>query len=205
MIKYGFVTIFTQDISQDMPEEMKQADCIYCKPPCSYNILSRQVVPAAFDTYGVYVKRFFEYVDEITPEYMYLEATASNRDVFVNECKKRFKVVDIDEAYYNRNKKFKCWIIRCSNAEPAPNPGKAVEVNTYIRHICKNSNFRCIADPVMQSAAIEFYAHKNEIKIVSLCSNQIHIDRLRDRIAEYDAKQTVRERKKLAKQKNFQK
>lgn len=58
MIKYGFVTIFTQDISQDMPEEMKQADCIYCKPPCSYNILSRQAVPAAFDTYGVYVKRF---------------------------------------------------------------------------------------------------------------------------------------------------
>ena len=28
MIKYGFVTMFTQDISQDMPEEMKQADCI---------------------------------------------------------------------------------------------------------------------------------------------------------------------------------
>lgn len=96
-------------------------------------------------------------------------------------------------------------ILRCSNAEPAPNPGKAVEVNTYIRHICKNSNFRCIADPVMQSAAIEFYAHKNEIKIVSLCSNQIHIDRLRDRIAEYDAKQAARERKKLTKQKNFQK
>lgn len=34
MIKYGFVTIFTQDISQEMPEEMKQADCIYCKPAC---------------------------------------------------------------------------------------------------------------------------------------------------------------------------
>lgn len=205
MIKTGFATIFTQDISQEMPEEMKQADCIYCKPPCSYNILSRQVASAVFDTYGAYVKRFFEYVDEIAPEYIYLEVTASNRDIFVDECKKRFEAVDIDEAYYNRNKKFRCWIIRCSNAEPAPNLGKIVEVNTYIRWICKNTDFKCIADPVMQSAAIEFYAHKNEIKIVSLCSNQIHIDRLRERIAEYDTKQTERERKKLAKQKNFQK
>jgi len=190
MIKIGFATIFAQDISQEMPEEMKQADCIYCKPPCSYNILSRQVASAVFDTYGAYVKRFFEYVDEIAPEYMYLQVTASNKEIFVEECKKRFKIVDIDEAYYNRNKKFRCWIIRCSNAKPAPNPEKIV---------------KCIADPVMQSAAIEFYAHKNEIKIVSRCSNQIHIDRLRDRVTEYDAKQTERERKKLTKQKNFQK
>lgn len=205
MIKEGFVTIFTQDISQEMPEEMRQADCIYCKPPCSYNILSRQAASAAFDTYGAYVKRFFEYVDEISTEYIYLEVTASNRDIFVDECEKRFKVVSVDEAYYNRNKKFKCWIIRCSDTEPAPNPGRTVEVNTYIRYICKNSDFRCIADPTMQSAAIEFYAHKNEIKIISLSSNQMYIDRLRDRIAEYDAKQAERERKRLAKQKNFQK
>ena len=190
MIKIWFATIFTQDISQEMPEELRQADCIYCKPPCSYNILSRQAAPAAFDTYGAYVKRFFEYVDEIDPEYMYLQVTASNRDVFVDECKKRFSIVDIDEAYYNRNKKFRCWIIRCSNAEPSPNPGKIVEVNTYIRYICKNSEFRCIADPVMQSTAIGFYAHKNEMKSVSLCMSQIHIDRLRDRIAEYEEKRT---------------
>lgn len=202
MIKTGFATIFTQDISQEMPEEMKQADCIYCKPPCSYNVLSRQVASAVFDTYGAYVKRFFEYVDEIAPEYIYLEVTASNRDIFIDECKKRFEAVDIDEAYYNRNKKFRCWIIRCSNAEPAPNPGKIVEVNTYIRWICKNTDFKCIADPAMQSAALEFYTHKNEIKIVSLSSNQMHIDRLRDRIAEYDTKQAEKERKRLAKQKN---
>lgn len=196
MIKIGFATIFAQDITQEIPEEMKQADYIYCKPPCSYNILSRQATPAAFDTYGAYVKRFFEYVDEIVPEYMYLQVTASNRDVFVDECRKRFGLVNIDEAYYNRNRKFKCWIIRCSDTEPAPNPGKTVEVNTYIRYICKNSDFRCIANPVMQSAAIEFYAHKNEIKIVSLCLNQMYIDRLRDRIAEYEEKQTRKNRRK---------
>ena len=205
MTKKGFVTVFTQDISQEIPEEMKQADCIYCKPPCSYIILTGyyhragQAIPPMFDAYGAYIKRFFEYIDEISPKHMYLEVTANNKDIFIDECKKRFNFVNVDEAYYNRNRKFKCWIIRCGRTDAAPSPSKTVEVNTYIRWICKNTDFKCIADPVMQSAAVGFYSHKNERKFIGTELNKKRLAILLQRIDEYDAKEAKKERKRLAK------
>lgn len=204
MAKTGMAIVANRDISEKMPEEIKQADCVYSKPPCNFNMLAGyysragQAMPAAYTTYGEFIKEYFESIDFIEPQLLYIEVTASNKEIIEQECKKRFPFVDTDAAYFNRNRKFKCWIIRCGTEEPAPGSSDIIEVNTYIRRLCKDVDFRCMADPMLHMDAAGFYCNKYEKKFYGIGVDRHVTEKLTTRIEQYEEKQAKKERKRLA-------
>ena len=209
IIKTGMGRVMVHDIYEECPEFLKEADCLFCDPPCSVGNLKTFYTKADRtdykETYEPFMDRFFKYVDEIQPKIMYVEVFASNKNAFIKECEKRFKYVTVDDSYYYHNKKNRCWIIRCGHEEEAPGPDNMIDEETYIRWICKNVDYKCIADPCIGRGLVGINSHKNEKKFVGTELNKKRLAILLQRIDDYNAKQTARERKKLTNQKNFQK
>lgn len=100
---------------------------------------------------------------------------------------------------FNRNRKFKCWIIRCGTEEPAPGSSDIIEVNTYIRRLCKDVDFRCMADPMLHMDAAGFYCNKYEKKFYGIGVDRHATEKLTTRIEQYEEKQAKKKRKRLAK------
>ena len=86
--------------------------------------------------------------EEIELKYVYIEVFASNRDLILEKCQERFTSVHIDDSFYCHGRKNKCWIVRAGNEE-APHPDKNIDEEHYIRWICNNVDYNCIADPCM--------------------------------------------------------
>lgn len=186
IIETGTGKVMVHDIYEECPEFMKTADCMFCDPPCSVGNLKTFYTKADRtdykETYEPFVERFFHYVDEIRPELLYIEVFASNKDIVMEECKKRYPFVSIDDSYYYHNKKNKCWIVRCGKRNPAPTPEKSIDEQCYIRWICENVEFNCIADPCMGTGLVGYYANINKKKFVGTELNKKRLALLVDDI-----------------------
>lgn len=115
LIKAGMGHVMVHDIYEDCPEFLKEADCLFCDPPCSVGNLKTFYTKADRtdykETYEPFIDRFFKYVDEIQPKIMYVEVFASNKNAFIRECEKRFKYVNVDDSYYYHNSKISAGLL----------------------------------------------------------------------------------------------
>lgn len=170
IIETGTGQVMVHDIYEECPEFMKQANCLFVDPPCSVGNLKTFYTKADRtdykETYEPFVERLFHYIDEIQPEILYIEVFASNKNMIINECQKRYKYISVDDSYYYHNRKNKCWIVRCGKAAEAEHPEKAMDESCYIKWICKNVDFNCIADPCMGRGLVGYYANLNNKKFV---------------------------------------
>lgn len=179
--------------------------CIYCNPPAGISSLT-EAMPGKYTTYEEYTTALFQYIDFMKPQTLYIEAGVTNRELLLQICRRRFKHVDLDECRTGYRTSRRCWIIRCGNNEPAPHPDREnMGTRGYIRWICKQEDITNITHIYMTDGWLEFQGYKNEKKIISVLKPGVSQERLKKMIAEYDAKQAEKERKRLAKQKNFQK
>lgn len=179
--------------------------CIYCSPPAGISSLT-EAMPGKYTTYEEYTTALFQYIDSMQPQILYIEAGVTNRELLLQTCRQYFKHVDIDECRAGYRTSRRCWIIRCGKAGPAPHPDRDnMGTRGYIRWICKQEIIDNITHIYMTDGWLEFQGYKNEKKIISVLKPGVSQERLKNMIDEYDAKRTARERKKLTKQKNFQK
>lgn len=205
--KIGTGAVYMHELADEFKQKI-QADCLYLDPPSCYRQLkaaytrANQPMPEQYDTYETYVKRLFQYVDYAQPRWLYIEAGIENKVLMASMCKKRYKNVELMEcqSYYRGTRR--CWIISCSNEdEPAPSPvprnGRPWDTSTYIRWICKNADFNCVFSPVLSTGKIEFYAHKNGKKFISLCLNRKNAVKLRGRIDEYEKREAAKRSRQL--------
>lgn len=179
--------------------------CIYCNPPAGISSLT-EAMPKKYTTYEEYAGDLFRYIDSMQPQTLYIEAGATNRELLLQVCRRRFKHVDLDECRAGYRTSRRCWVIRCGQSAPAPHPDREnVGTRGYIRWICKQEDITNIVHIYMTDGWLEFQGYKNEKKIISVLKPGVSQERLKNMIDEYDAKQAEKERKRLAKQKNFQK
>ena len=209
--KIGTGLIYERDLTETWPGDVYDADCIYTNPPVTYPLLAAKyaragvTMPVAFKTYDDYLDRFFVYIEASNPDTLYIETTGSNAGIIAARCTELYEHVDMDECYYNYRPNQECFVIRCGHDESAPSPERVMDTRSYMRWICKNVNFSQIADLNTADIRLEFLAHKNGKKFCCITRDKKKINALKKMITEHDAKQAARERKKLTKQKNFQK
>lgn len=114
----------------------------------SIETIRQKTVKEFSDKYADEFTEILKAAEEIELKYVYIEVFASNRDLILEKCQERFTSVHIDDSFYCHGRKNKCWIVRAGNEE-APHPDKNIDEEHYIRWICNNVDYNCIADPCM--------------------------------------------------------
>lgn len=157
------------DLILELPEFMKEADTIFCDPPCSKGNLTTFYTKADqqnYNSFDIFYKSLFKRIDEIKPKYLFLEVFKSNKNIFINECEKRFTNVVIYESKYYNNVKNKCWIIQsCNNSLYYPEL-QNLDEEKIIEWICKNHSYTCIGDLCMGRGLVGKYAYLNNKRFV---------------------------------------
>lgn len=161
-IKIGTGIIKVHDLFNPLPEFMKQADAIFCDPPCSKINIKTFYTKADMlfnNDYLNFVKVLFENIKIINPKILFLEVFKSNKNLFIDECKKLYKNIEVKDSCYYHNTKNKCWILICSNDE-IPNLPDNIDEQDFIQWICENINYNCIGDLCIGRGLVGFYSNK---------------------------------------------
>ena len=159
------------DLTVEMPEFMKQADTLFIDPPCSMGNLRTFYTKSDIECnqeFKAFFNSLFQRIDEIAPKYLFLELFKISRNLFIEECKKRYtSVVEYNATYYH-SKKNTCYVIHCTNEKENTNypelEGKDEE--DIIKWICKNHNYSCIGDLCMGTGLVAKYAFDNKKQFV---------------------------------------
>lgn len=169
IIEVGGGKLKVHNLFDPLPEFMKEADVIFCDPPCSKGNINTFYTKADRtdyqESYEPFEKRFFEIVDEIKPKKLFVEVFKSNWESFTRECGKRYKYVTSFPSTYYHNKNNKCWVIVAEN-NPADYPFFGMDEENVIEWICKNVDYKCIADPCMGQGLVGYNAFLNGRKFV---------------------------------------
>ena len=169
-IHVGGGVLKVHNIFEPLPEFMSEADCIFCDPPCSKGNINSFYTKADRTDYQVdytpFARRFFQCIDEIKPQKLFVELFKSNKEFFKKKRKKRYKYTEMYETTYYHNKKNKCYIIACSN-EPIPDyPFQGMDEENVIEWICKNVQYECIGDLCMGQGLVGKHAFNNNKRFV---------------------------------------
>lgn len=191
--------IYRQDLTEPIPELLANADCVYSNPPGSLGRLiinyNNAGITCPYETYDAFLDDFFQYIDRIQPDMLYVRVTASNMMSVLAGCKDRFSHIDVDLVYEHYRKQHRCWIIRCGRDEQAQDCGRDIDVHTYIRRLCRDVEFNCIADIWMTDITAGFNCYKRGKNFACMTMDPTAIDRLKAKIEAFELKQNKKKNK----------
>lgn len=177
----GTGIVKVHDIFKPIPDFMKQADFVISDPPYNSSALSGFYTKAGIaekpKSFDALVERFFEVIDEISPKMICLEVGEPQTEVFLEYVKQRFSENIIMESYYYGNKRNVCNMIFASNIG-IPECVKHVpffDEEKFIKYLCENVDFECVADPFMGLGLVAYYANKNGKKFVGTELNKYRL------------------------------
>lgn len=139
-----------------MPEFMKRADTLFIDPPWNmgnvrtFYTKAELARPEDFDFLG-FTQKLFERIDEISPQFLFIEMGKEFLDVYIAECKKRFKYVTFYNSTYYRKKENKCYVIHACNSyrQKRYKELEDLDERDIIEWICHNHSYNCIGDLCM--------------------------------------------------------
>lgn len=185
-IHIGTGIVKVHDIFDPIPEFMKNADCIFCDPPCDKANINSFYAKADLtekkESYLPFLLRFFKVVDEIMPEHLFVEVFKSNKEMFLAEIESRYKFVRMYDSMYYRNPKNKCWIIQASNTFDEDLGFDKLDEAKIIELLTEKDFYKCIGDPCMGKGLVGFYANKNNKPFVGTELNKKRLAVLLERI-----------------------
>lgn len=158
------------DLILEMPEFMNESDILFIDPPCSQgNLTSFYTKSDKINNHSFF--EFYDYlfkrINKINPKILFIEVFNSNKNIFINECKKMYKYIQIYNSKYYNNNKNKCWILQCSNINNVfYKELENLDEEKIIKWICKNIQFECIGDLCMGRGLVGKYAYLNNKKFV---------------------------------------
>lgn len=187
VIEIGTGTVKVHNIFDPLPDFMKEANLVFCDPPCSLgNINSFYTKAGRSDyqkSYMPFAMRLWEVIGEIAPNTVVMELFKSNKELMETEAKRRYEYVDVYNSTYYHNKDNKCYIMVCRNYQTEiPYPIEGMDEQDVIEWICKNVEYDCIADPCMGRGLVGFYANKYGKKFVGTELNKNRLAVLLERI-----------------------
>ena len=161
--------IKVSDLVLELPEFMKEADTLFIDPPCSQGNLTTFYTKANLkniNSFNNFYSSLFKRIDEINPQYLFIEVFKSNIEIFLAACQKRYKFIYVYDSIYYDNKKNKCWIIQASNNNLYYPALENLDEEKIIAWICKNHDYNCIGDLCMGTGLVGKYAYLNNKKFV---------------------------------------
>ena len=189
IIEVGLGKLKVHDIFDNLPEFMKEADCIFVDPPCSKGNLNSFYTKADSveykESYEPFKSRLFCCIDEINPDNLFIEVFKSNKDDFVREVEKRYKYVRIFHSYYYHNKKNKCWIIQGTREKSKLLSIDNLDEEDFIKYVCKNVEYSCIGDLCMGRGLVGYNSFLNNKKFVGTELNEKRLAVLVDKICKF--------------------
>lgn len=163
IIEVGTGKLKVHDIFEPLPKFMKEADCVFCDPPCSkanLNCFYTKADRTDYQTdYLPFAERFFECIDEINPTRLFVEVFKSNYEYFIKEITKRFPFIKVYDSKYYNNKNNKCWIIQGTQKEEFYD-FNGLDESKIITKICSQVPFKCIGDLCMGQGLVGKNAYK---------------------------------------------
>lgn len=195
IIEIGGGKLKVHNIFDPLPEFMKDADCVFCDPPCSKGNINTFYTKAERtdyqESYEPFVRRFFECLDEVNPKQVFIEVFKSNRVQFLDELRKRFRNVYGYASMYYGKASNECWILHAFNdGEIAPVPViEGMDEENVIEHICENVKFDCIGDFCMGRGLVAKYAARYQRRFVGTELNYkrlaVAVERVEQEIANH--------------------
>lgn len=182
-IQIGTGLVQVHDIYYGTPEFLLQADCLFTDPPCSKGNLKSFYTKAEMllqKTYEAFNNALFQSIDEINPQYLFIEVFKSNKDIIEQLVNDRYSNVSVTQSYYYHDKSKVCWIVQGTNQNLYEIP--YLDEQYIIEHICRVVDFGCIADPCMGRGLVGFYANKYNKKFVGTELNSKRLAVLIERI-----------------------
>ena len=152
------------DITDGLPEFMKQADTLFIDPPCSpgnlksFHTKAGNMLPYTFSDFE---SALWRCIREINPRHLFMELFKSNiywvdtflKNLYVN-------TVVYESCYYNK-KSNKCWVFHASNEKLSEYNMCGMDEGKIIAWVCKNHEYQCVGDLCMGRGLVGKHAYLN--------------------------------------------
>lgn len=140
------------DIFNPLPRFMKDADCIFCDPPCSKGNLNTFYNKAEkterHDSYMPFFNRYMDCLSEVSPDTVFMEVFASNKDDSIERLQSMFRNVHIHDTFYYNRKSNRCWILEATDKSEATDL-PYVDETPMVMEIAKRGGFSTFGDLCM--------------------------------------------------------
>lgn len=180
-------TIQVHDIFNPLPEFMKEADVLFVDPPWNQGNMTTFYTKADKinpHKYESFYTRLFELIEEINPEWCFVEVGKEHLADFIYRMRKIYKWVTFYNSMYYRNKNNLCYVIQGSNKRKNFKLDYTDEED-IIKWICENIDYNCIGDLCMGRGLVGLYSYMNGKKFVGTELNHKRLSVLVERIEEY--------------------
>ena len=186
------------DWMESMPDFMKQADTLFIDPPWNMgNVRSFYTKadldrPEGFDFLGL-TEKLFQRVDEIAPEFLFIEMGKEFLNVYISECKKRFKYVTFYNSTYYKKAQNKCYVIHACNDFKRKRYKELEDLDErdIIDWLCANHEYQCIGDLCMGMGLVGQFAFDNGKQFVGTELNSKRLAKLVDYVVNKRTKKTA--------------
>lgn len=176
----------TQDLFDDLPKFMYNADVVFTDLPYNQNLLTnynnRKGVKISKNNtkkFDDFLKQFFKQIKLINPKQCFVEIGKQKKDDVILYMQKMYRYVIVYKStYYKRSE---CYIIHGVN-EKIIYDINGLDEKDIINYICKNVEFKCIADLCMGTGLVGYYAHKYGKSFVGIELNDERLQKLEERI-----------------------
>ena len=165
-IHIGTGIVKVHDIFNPLPDFMSQADVIFSDPPYNKSALSSYYTKAGLSEkpkdFESFFYRFIECVSVISPKLLCLEVGLAQKEMYVSVLLKMFQFCHEVSSWYFGNRRQKCVILFFSNEEFPECVLSMPEMDEekVIDYLCRNLDYKCIADLCMGKGLVGYYSNK---------------------------------------------
>ncbi len=162
------------DWTDDMPEFMREADTIFVDPPWNagnaksfYTKADKTVSSFSFEWFS---DRLFCRLDQIAPEYLFIEMGKEYLGFYLERCHERYKHVTFYNSTYYKKSANKCYVIHATDNYSRRRYKELEDLDeaAIIEWICANHDYQCIGDLCMGRGLVGRHAFLNGRRFVGL-------------------------------------
>lgn len=174
------------DLTEGLPDFMKQADVLFIDPPCSKGNIQSFYTKADLGTaveYGRFSDMLFEHIATIRPRHLFMELFAANMAEYTERAMRLFGHKVVYRSFYYKKRSNRCWIVHFSNEPISIVPGfDDMDEERFIKKLCHEFDYQCIGDICMGTGLVGKYAYEAGKRFVGTELNKKRLALLVDHI-----------------------
>lgn len=179
------------DWTKEMPEFMKEADTLFIDPPWNMGNVNtfyyKADMPHLDIDFMAFTGHLFRRIDEIRPQYLFIEMGKEYLSTYLEECKKRYKYVTFYNSTYYHKRQNKCYVVHATDdfRHRRYKELEDMDEEDIIAWITANHQYNCIGDLCMGRGLVGQGAYKAGKKFVGTELNKKRLAILVDTIQKW--------------------